>query len=115
MPLLSPPSELGDTLFHDVWAARDGYIDVILDRSRASVENFFAIYGQARPLEMDRVTALKLMEIQRQAQLMYTSCGWFFDDISGIETIQIISYASRAIQLAVGDLSIAVPEQRSTS
>ena len=40
------------------------------------------------------------MGIQRQAQLMYTSCGWFFDDISGIETVQVISYASRAMQLA---------------
>ncbi len=40
------------------------------------------------------------MEMQRHAQLMYTSCGWFFDDISGIETVQVIAYAARAIQLA---------------
>ena len=98
--IVEPTQELGDTLFKDVWAARDGYIHVILDRGRASVENFFAIYAKPGLSEMDRVTALKLMEIQRQAQLMYTSCGWFFDDISGIETIQIISYASRLIQLA---------------
>ena len=40
------------------------------------------------------------MEMQRHAQLMYTSCGWFFDDIAGIETVQIIAYAARVIQLA---------------
>ena len=44
--------------------------------------------------------ALSLMEMQRHTQLMYTSCGWFFDDISGIETVQIIAYAARVIQLA---------------
>ncbi len=38
--------------------------------------------------------------MQRHAQLMYTSCGWFFDDISGIETVQIIAYAARVLQLA---------------
>ena len=31
--------------------------------------------------------------------LMYTSCGWFFDELSGIETVQVIQYAARAIQL----------------
>ncbi|HVJ08970.1 MAG TPA: DUF3536 domain-containing protein [Acidisarcina sp.] len=98
--VIAPTRQLGDRLFEDVWAARDAYIDVILDRSRASVERFFARYGRARLSESDRITALKLMEIQRQAQLMYTSCGWFFDDISGIETVQVISYASRMIQLA---------------
>ncbi len=48
----------------------------------------------------ERVRALQLMEMQRHAQLMYTSCGWFFDDISGIETVQVIAYAARALQLA---------------
>ena len=41
-----------------------------------------------------------MMEMQRHAQLMYTSCGWFFDDISGIETVQVIAYAARVLQLA---------------
>ena len=41
-----------------------------------------------------------LMELERHAMLMYTSCGWFFDDISGIETVQIIAYAGRVLQLA---------------
>ena len=50
------------------------------------------------PAERER--ALQLMELERHAQLMYTSCGWFFDEISGIETIQIIAYACRVIELA---------------
>jgi hypothetical protein len=52
------------------------------------------------PQPEQRVTALKLLELQRHSMLMYTSCGWFFDDISGIETVQILQYAGRAMQLA---------------
>ncbi len=48
----------------------------------------------------DKVTILKLMELQRHAMLMYTSCGWFFDELSGIEAVQVIMYAARAVQLA---------------
>jgi hypothetical protein len=48
----------------------------------------------------EKVTALKLLELQRYAMLMYTSCGWFFDELSGIETVQVIQYAGRVIQLA---------------
>jgi alpha-amylase/alpha-mannosidase (GH57 family) len=84
----------------DPWPARDGYIRVILDRSPENVDRFIA--GQAgRPLEgAERLDFLRLMEMQRHALLMYTSCGWFFDEISGIETTQVIQYAARAIQLA---------------
>jgi alpha-amylase/alpha-mannosidase (GH57 family) len=92
--------EHGASLFRDVWAARDGYIQVILDRGTESVDRFLAAH-QAHPLnDEERVRALELMEMQRHAQLMYTSCGWFFDDISGIETVQIIAYAARVLQLA---------------
>ncbi len=87
-------------LFKDVWAARDAYIHVVLDRSDESANRFFAAH-QAHPLtESERTRALELMEMQRHAQLMYTSCGWFFDDIAGIETVQVIAYAARVIQLA---------------
>jgi alpha-amylase/alpha-mannosidase (GH57 family) len=90
----------GAKFFNDVWAARDGYIDVILDRGEDVVDRFFANH-QSHPLSnLERVRALQLMEMQRHAQLMYTSCGWFFDDISGIETVQVIAYAARALQLA---------------
>ena len=98
---LAPLTEkVGGDLFNDVWAARDGYINVVLDRNPESISNFL-IEHQVRPLDADAsVHALELMEMQRHAQLMYTSCGWFFDDISGIETVQIIAYAARVLQLA---------------
>ena len=90
----------GAKLFKDVWEARNGYIDVILSRQSDTEERFFEEYG-AHPLSAEeRVRALQLMETQRHAQLMYTSCGWFFDDIGGIETVQVIAYAGRVIQLA---------------
>jgi hypothetical protein len=87
-------------LFNDVWAARDGYIQVVLDRSAESLDRFFAAQQAHTLSEAERTRARELMEMQRHAQLMYTSCGWFFDDISGIETVQVIAYAARALQLA---------------
>jgi hypothetical protein len=87
-------------LLRDPWGARDGYIEVILNRSRESIEAFFQRWSK-RPLSpQERSRALELLEMQRHALLMYTSCGWFFDDISGIETVQILQYAGRVIQLA---------------
>jgi alpha-amylase/alpha-mannosidase (GH57 family) len=98
---LAPMTEkAGNKLFKDVWAARDAYIEVVLDRSTLSADDFFNAH-QSHPLrDPERVRALEIMEMQRHAQLMYTSCGWFFDDISGIETVQIIAYAARVLQLA---------------
>ncbi len=87
-------------LFNDVWAARDAYIQVVLDRSPESIDRFFAAHQAHALSEAERTRARELMEMQRHAQLMYTSCGWFFDDISGIETVQVIAYAARALQLA---------------
>ena len=90
----------GQKLFRDVWIARDGYIDVILDRSEEVVQRFLEDHQSHELTAEERVRAMQLMEMQRHAQLMYTSCGWFFDDISGIETVQVIAYAARALQLA---------------
>ena len=90
----------GKTLFKDVWAARNAYIDVLLDRGADRVDRFFLSHATHPLSEDERVRALELMEMQRHAQLMYTSCGWFFDDIGGIETVQIIAYAARVLQLA---------------
>jgi alpha-amylase/alpha-mannosidase (GH57 family) len=90
----------GDKLFKDVWAARDGYIEAMLDHSPQSVEQFFRKHQLRTLTTTERVRALELMEMQRHTQLMYTSCGWFFDDISGIEAVQVIAYAARVLQLA---------------
>jgi alpha-amylase/alpha-mannosidase (GH57 family) len=84
----------------DPWAARDNYIEVVLDRSTESVQRFLEQHRKYELNEAEIVTVLKLMELQRHAMLMYTSCGWFFDELSGIETVQVIQYAGRAIQLA---------------
>jgi alpha-amylase/alpha-mannosidase (GH57 family) len=90
----------GGKLFKDVWAARDAYIQVLLNRDAEQVDQFFATHASHTLSEAERIRALELMEMQRHAQLMYTSCGWFFDDIAGIETVQIIAYAARVLQLA---------------
>jgi alpha-amylase/alpha-mannosidase (GH57 family) len=87
-------------LLKDPWAARDDYIGVILDRSPENRERFFAIHAGRSLGREETIAALKLLEIERHAMLMYTSCGWFFDELSGIETVQVIQYAGRVIQLA---------------
>ncbi|MDR3745054.1 MAG: DUF3536 domain-containing protein [Acidobacteriaceae bacterium] len=92
--------ELAKPLMVDLWAARDGYIDVILDPSTRSRDRFFARHAKRPVTAEERVMLLELLELERHTQLMYTSCGWFFDDISGIETVQIIAYAGRVLQLA---------------
>jgi alpha-amylase/alpha-mannosidase (GH57 family) len=84
----------------DPWQARDDYIDVILDRTPASVESFLERHANSTLSSDDKVQILKFLEIQRNALLMFTSCGWFFGDIAGIESIQVLKYACRAIQLA---------------
>ena len=91
--------QLAAPLLKDVWAARDAYIDVILDRAR-NAERFLEQHATHELTEAERVCVWELMELERHAQLMYTSCGWFFDELSGIETVQIIAYAGRVIQLA---------------
>jgi len=91
---------LAKGLLTDLWAARDAYIDIVLDRSPASKDRFFARHATHVLTPEERITALELLELERHTQLMYTSCGWFFDEISGIETIQIIAYAGRVLQLA---------------
>ena len=87
-------------LFADAWRARDQYISVILDRSQDSVGRFLHEQASHELKDCERVQALKLMELQRHLMLMYTSCGWFFDELSGLETVQAIQYSGRAVQLA---------------
>jgi alpha-amylase/alpha-mannosidase (GH57 family) len=91
----------GVSFLQDVWEARDGYIDVILDRARESVEGFLSQFRRRELSDSEKVTVLKLLEMERQALLSFTSCGWFFSDISGIETVQVLKYAARTIQLAL--------------
>ncbi len=85
--------------FKSHWDARNEYIEVILDRNEFNIQNFLEKNCKEPLQKEDRVKALKLMEMQRQAMLMYTSCGWFFSEISGLETTQIMKYAAKAIEL----------------
>jgi len=92
--------EMGGRFLKDPWVARDDYIEVILDRSPENVQRFLDRHRTHELNESETVTVLKLLELQRYAMLMHTSCGWFFDELSGIETVQVIQYAGRAVQLA---------------
>lgn len=91
--------ERGRQYFKDPWQARDDYIEVVLDRSPESLYRFFEKHAARMLADGETVKTLKLLELQRHALLMYTSCGWFFDELSGIETVQVMQYAARAIQL----------------
>ena len=92
--------QLAQPFLKNLWAAREDYINVILDRSPASIIKFFDQHAARTLSELERITVLELMELERHTQLMYTSCGWFFDEVSGIETVQVIAYAGRVLQLA---------------
>ncbi|MFP4504182.1 MAG: DUF3536 domain-containing protein [Cyclobacteriaceae bacterium] len=87
-------------LTKDPWHLRNEYIDVVLDRSYETVEAFLRKHSSRKLSREEEIRFLKLLEIQHHCMLMYTSCGWFFDEVTGIETLQDIMYAARAIQLA---------------
>ena len=86
-------------LVDDPWKTRNDYIDVVLDRSHENVADFIDRQTERALAPSEEVKFLKLLEIQHHAMLMYTSCAWFFDEVTGIETVQDILYAARAIQL----------------
>jgi alpha-amylase/alpha-mannosidase (GH57 family) len=95
----------------DPWGARNSYINVVLDRSRQNVESFLAEQKIKDLSEDEKKQVMKLLELQRQAMLMFTSCGWFFDEISGIETVQVMKYAARSMQLAQQVLGLQLEDK----
>ncbi|MFH1031315.1 MAG: DUF3536 domain-containing protein [Chloroflexota bacterium] len=92
--------EKASQLLKDLWSARNDYIQVINDRSPDSIERFLSEHASRTLNDAEKITAMKLLELQRYAMLMYASDAWFFDEVSGIETVQCIQYAGRVIQLA---------------
>jgi alpha-amylase/alpha-mannosidase (GH57 family) len=84
----------------DPWAARNGYIDLLLNRKTEISEQFISKYAVRELTDVENTHLFRLMEMQRNALLMYTSCGWFFDEVSGLENTQILKYACRAIHYA---------------
>ncbi|WP_254174365.1 DUF3536 domain-containing protein [Planktothrix pseudagardhii] len=92
--------QYGCQFFHDPWVARDHYIQVIRNRSDANINAFFAQHQTHDLTHSEQVDALRLLEMQRHCLLMFTSCGWFFEELSRPEGVQVLCYASRAIELA---------------
>lgn len=90
----------GESIFKDPLEARNSYINVILDRSKRNVEKFFEEHAWQGLSEEKKIRGLKLLEMQRHGLAMFTSCGWFFADISGLESQIILRYAARALDLA---------------
>ncbi len=85
--------------FADPWKVRNDYIEIVRDRSLENVGTFLKSRAKKSIGPIDEVRILKLLEIQRHAMLMYTSCGWFFNELSRIETVQVVQYAGRILQL----------------
>ncbi|MCA9406542.1 MAG: DUF3536 domain-containing protein [Candidatus Omnitrophica bacterium] len=82
----------------DPWLLRNRSIEIVLNSSAEQKEQFLRDEGLGELNDNDKEKVFQLLEMQRFCMLMYTSCGWFFDDISRIEPIQILQYASRAIE-----------------
>ncbi|NVL92646.1 MAG: DUF3536 domain-containing protein [Desulfobacterales bacterium] len=92
--------EKARSFLKDPRAARNDYIQIILNRTPENTERFLNQHAIRSLNEDEKIVVFKLLELQRHTMLIYTSCGWFFDEISGIETVQVIQYAGRALQLA---------------
>lgn len=102
--LIKVYEEEAKKLFADPWLVRDEYVQVIRDRSAANVQKFLTQHQSHKLNPTERLDALRLLEMQRHALLMYTSCGWFFEELSRPEGTQILRYAARALELA-GDVA----------
>lgn len=98
-------------LLKDPWQARNEYVKVIFTRSKANIESYLDEVTTGEFGDRTKIKIVRLLEMQRHAQLMYTSCGWFFNELSGIETVQILQYACRAIQLAESESDYKLEDQ----
>lgn len=102
---------IGSIFFPDVWKARNEYISLVLEPSSKNRDDFFKQITVRQFDEKEIEIALKLLEMQRCSMLMYTSCGWFFSEISGLETVKILEYASRAMELVKDVTGIELEEE----
>jgi alpha-amylase/alpha-mannosidase (GH57 family) len=95
--MIQPFETHGARVFEDPWAVRDAYVSVVLGEA---IDDFLREHARDQLDAGDRRMAAGLLEIQHHAMLMYTSCGWFFDDISGLEAIFVLRHAGRVLDLA---------------
>lgn len=91
--------DVGGLLLKDPWAARDAYIGLVLDGSERNWTRFFATHGNHALTDAEQQQVRLLLATAHHGMSMFTSCGWFFDDLSGIETVQVMRYAARAAEL----------------
>jgi alpha-amylase/alpha-mannosidase (GH57 family) len=111
--------DIGRKYFNDPWEARDRYIDVLEYSLRDGIaehspvlEEFFEQQCSGKvSTSAQRIDALRLLEMQRHALLMFTSCGWFFEELSRPETVQILRYAARAIELAADVAGVLLEDE----
>ncbi len=73
---------------------------MLLDRTLETYQDFLSRHARRKLDGGEQVTALQLLEMQRYAMLMYASCAWFFDELSGPEAVQALRCAGRVVQLA---------------
>ena len=91
--------ELGGELLADPWAARDDYVSLLLDGSPDARARFLAQHDRNGRGGSRHVRIFKLLEAQRHSLLAQTSCGWFFNDVGGLEATQNLKYLARTVQL----------------
>jgi len=84
--------------FRAPWEARNAYAGLLLDRSPEAAAAFFQKHASRELNKAERARALELLEMQKHAMFMFTSCGWFFADISRIEAVQNLRYAARVAE-----------------
>jgi alpha-amylase/alpha-mannosidase (GH57 family) len=96
---------------NNVWDIRNQYIDILFNRSEHYTERFLTKHCNRKLNAQESTKVIRLLEMQRHSLLMFTSCGWFFDEVSGIETVQILQYAERAIQLAESECHVKLEDE----
>jgi alpha-amylase/alpha-mannosidase (GH57 family) len=94
--------QIGGELLQDPWKARNDYIECILDPSEHTVNTFLKNHAKYPLNEDEQSWVLRLLEAQKYSMYTYTSCAWFFDDVSGLEVQQNMRYAARAVHLVEG-------------
>lgn len=91
--------DMAPEYFENPGRALERYIHVLLHPKLEAFRRFLQEEGRPGVREGDNLEVLRLMEMMRNAHLIFTSCAWFFDEISGLEAVQNLKYGGRLIQL----------------
>ena len=89
----------------DPWKLRDAYQEFADARTLAEFKSHIVKHGvHAGCSDEDALTLRRLLEAQKYMLFSFTSCAWFFSDVSGLEAVQNIMYAGRALHLGIDPL-----------